>query len=68
MQGSVSRRNWFEDHGEDTRYLFVYAMSDDMPLKPNNSVENRADNRRLEIYLVPGKKMLEQAKKGRIVF
>ncbi len=43
-------------------------MSDDMPLKPNNSVENRADNRRLEIYLVPGKKMLEQAKKGRIVF
>lgn len=60
--------NWFEGHGEDTRYLFDYAMSDDMPLKPNNSVENRADNRRLEIYLVPGKKMLEQAKKGRIVF
>ncbi len=60
--------DWFEEQGEDTRYLFDYAMSDDMPLKPNNSVENRADNRRLEIYLVPGKKMLEQAKKGRIVF
>lgn len=60
--------NWFDDRGDDTRYLFDYAMSDDMPLKPNNSVENRADNRRLEIYLVPGKKMLEQAKKGRIVF
>lgn len=60
--------NWFEDKGEDTRFLFDYAMSDDMPLKPNNSVDNRADNRRLEIYLVPGKKMLEQAKKGRIVF
>lgn len=29
---------------------------------------NRAKNRRLEVYLVPGKKMLEQAKKGRIVF
>ena len=60
--------NWFDDRGDDTRYLFDYAMSDDMPLKPNNSVENRADNRRLEIYLVPGKKMLEQAKRGRIVF
>ncbi len=60
--------NWFESHGDDTRYLFDYAMSDDMPLSPNNSVENRADNRRLEIYLVPGRKMLEQAKRGRIVF
>lgn len=60
--------NWFEDRGDDTRYLFDYAMSDDMPLKPNNSVDNRSGNRRLEIYLVPGKKMLEQAKRGRIVF
>ena len=34
----------------------------------NNSMSNRERNRRLEVYLVPGKKMLEQAKKGRIVF
>lgn len=60
--------DWFDDHGEETKYLFDYAMSDDMPLKPNNSITNRAANRRLEIYLVPGKKMLEQAKRGRIVF
>ena len=60
--------DWFEDHGDDTRYLFDYAMSDEIPLHPNNSIENRAANRRLEIYLVPGKKMLEQAKRGRIVF
>lgn len=60
--------NWFEDSNADTRYLFDYAMSDDIPLLPNTSMENRAKNRRLEIYLVPGKKMLEQAKKGRIAF
>lgn len=60
--------NWFEDRGDDTRYLFDYAMSDDMPIVPNNSMENRAANRRLEIYLMPGKKMVEQAKRGRIVF
>ena len=43
-------------------------MGDEMPLVPNNSMSNREKNRRLEVYLVPGKKMLEMAKKGRIVF
>ncbi|MCH5222955.1 MAG: OmpA family protein [Muribaculaceae bacterium] len=60
--------DWFEEAGCNTQYLFSYALGDQMPLKPNNSMENRRDNRRLEIYLVPGKKMVEQAKKGRIAF
>lgn len=60
--------DWFVKEGCDTRYLFSYAYGDDMPLEENNSVDNREKNRRLEVYLVPGKKMLEQAKKGRIVF
>lgn len=63
--------DWFEEQPNlDTDYLFPYALSDARPLKdtPNNSMENRAKNRRLEIYLVPGEKMLEQAKKGRIGF
>lgn len=59
---------WFEENGSDTRYLFPYALGDEMPLKPNDSMENRRQNRRLEIYLVPGKKMVEQALKGRIAF
>lgn len=58
--------DWFENSGVDTTYLFSYAMSDDMPLVPNDSYVNRDKNRRLEIYLMPGKKMLEQAKKGRV--
>jgi len=60
--------DWFEDEGVDTRYLFSYAYADELPLKENNSMANRDVNRRLEIYLVPGQKMLDQAKKGRIVF
>lgn len=60
--------DWFEDQNVNTTYLFPYAYSDDMPLVENNTMNNRARNRRLEIYLMPGKKMLEQAKKGRIVF
>lgn len=48
--------NWFAGQNVDTTYLFPYAMSDDMPLVENNSMENRDKNRRLEIYLMPGKK------------
>lgn len=60
--------DWFADQGSDTEFLFPFAFGDDMPLVENNSMSNREKNRRLEVYLVPGKKMLEQAKKGRIVF
>lgn len=59
--------DWFARQGLNTSYLFSYALSDDIPLVENNSIENREKNRRLEIYLIPGTKMLEQAKKGRIV-
>lgn len=60
--------DWFEENVADTQYLFPFAMSDDIPLVPNDSFENRAHNRRLEIYLVPGTAMLDKAKKGRIAF
>ncbi len=59
---------WFDDSDADTSYTFSYAFADDTPLVPNNSMENRAKNRRLEIYLMPGEKMLEEAKKGKIDF
>ena len=62
--GSIA--DWFDGSGVDTEYLFPFAMSDDIPLVPNDSFLNREKNRRLEIYLVPGEKMLEKAKKGRI--
>lgn len=60
--------DWFEDSGADTRYMFSYSLGDEMPLRPNDSMDNRRMNRRLEIYLVPGRKMVEQAQKGRIAF
>lgn len=59
---------WFEQSGSPTEFLFSYAMADDMPLVPNTSMENRARNRRLEIYLMPGTLMVEQAKKGKIEY
>ncbi len=60
--------SWFEENGADTSYTFSYAFGDEQPLVPNTSMENRSKNRRLEIYLMPGEKMLQEAKKGKIDF
>jgi len=57
--------DWFDENGS-VDYVVPYALGDTDPLVDNNSVENRKTNRRLEIFLVPEKTMLQQAKKGNI--
>lgn len=64
--------DWFDENG-NVDYVVPYALGDTDPvvdennnIVENNSVENRKRNRRLEIYLVPEKTMLQQAKKGTI--
>ena len=57
--------DWFEENGS-VDYVVPYALGDTDPIVDNNSVENRKRNRRLEIYLVPEKTMIQQAKKGTI--
>lgn len=59
---------WFENQGEDTTYVFPYAYGSDAPLAANDSQENRNKNRRLEVYIMPGEKMVELAKKGKTDF
>ena len=64
--------DWFDKNGS-VDYVVPYALGDTDPvvdennnIVENNSVENRKRNRRLEIFLVPEKTMLQQAKKGNI--
>ena len=64
--------DWFDENGS-VDYVVPYALGDTDPvvdennnIVENNSVENRKRNRRLEIFLVPEKTMLQQAKKGNI--
>ena len=57
--------DWFEENGS-VDYVVPYALGETDPIVDNKSVENRKLNRRLEIYLVPDKVMLQQAKKGKI--
>jgi len=55
--------DWIEENAS-VDYVVPYALGDTDPLVDNNSVDNRKRNRRLEIYLVPEKTMIQQAKKG----
>jgi outer membrane protein OmpA-like peptidoglycan-associated protein len=57
--------DWFDENGS-VDYVVPYALGETDPLVDNNSIENRKRNRRLEIYLVPEKTMIQQAKKGNI--
>ena len=68
MQLSSARANavfdWFKNNGGNVDYLVPYGVGGYDPLKKNDSMDNRADNRRLEIYLIPAEEMILQAKKG----
>ena len=55
--------DWFDENGS-VDYVVPYALGETDPIVDNNSVENRKRNRRLEIYLLPEKTMIQQAKKG----
>ncbi len=55
--------DWFDENAS-VDYVVPYALGDTDPIVDNNSVENRKRNRRLEIYLVPERTMIQQAKKG----
>lgn len=57
--------DWFDENAS-VDYVVPYALGDTDPVVDNNSVENRKTNRRLEIFLIPEKTMLQQAKKGSI--
>ena len=41
--------------------IVEFGMGNESPLLPNNTLDNRAINRRIEILLVPGNGLMEQA-------
>ena len=48
--------------------LYISSFGNERPLVQNNSIENRAKNRRVEVYLVPEKRTIDAAAAGRFWF
>lgn len=59
---------WLQDHGGVSDYIVPYGMGNSDPILPNTSLANRNENRRMEIYLIPGEALLKLARKGRIAY
>lgn len=62
----VALYDYFDKYATQTDLLQGYPMANYEPLKPNNSRSNRAENRRLEIYIVPGPMLITDAKTRRV--
>lgn len=55
--------DWFALYS-GANYVSTFSFGNTNFLKPNNSIQNRRLNRRLEIYLIPGNAMIDQAKRN----
>jgi len=61
----VALYDYFDSNAANTDLLTGYPIAANEPLKDNNSRDNRAENRRLEIYIVPSNGLIEEMKKSR---
>lgn len=56
--------DWMLTQISEDLIVIPYEMGDSDPVMGNDSREGRAANRRVEIYLIPGPKLITQAHKG----
>lgn len=56
--------DWLLDNISEDLIVIPYEFGDTEPLVANDSREGRAENRRVEFYLIPGPKMITLAHKG----
>lgn len=61
-----SLSKWFVKQGVDEKTLSHYGHANRVLRANNENIKNRELNRRVTIYLVPNKKMLKLAKKGKL--
>ena len=52
-------RDWFTRNGGNTDFVVIYEAGAFDPIASNETLEGRARNRRLDIYLIPGEKMVD---------
>lgn len=60
--------DWLSNGQLSTIDLIPYALGATDPLVENNSLANRARNRRIEIYIIPDRLVIEMAKSNKLVY
>lgn len=64
---TADRANAVDDYfyrasGNQDSGIIPYGLGADEPLRPNHGIENRAINRRIEIYFIPTRTFIDKAK------
>lgn len=57
---------WFHQNGVTDKEMSVFSFGDTQPLYDNDSMLNRAKNRRITFYFVPNQEMIKLAKRKRL--
>ncbi|MEG1616485.1 MAG: OmpA family protein [Bacteroidales bacterium] len=57
---------WYKTQGIPESNMKIYAFGASQPLFTNDSMENRAKNRRVTIYLIPNDEMVKKAKRKKL--
>ncbi len=57
---------WAKDTGRDCSDVLGYGLGNEDELVPDNSISNRARNRRVDIYIVPNDDMVKTASSGKL--
>lgn len=57
---------WFDSNANDASMLVGYPMGGSVPLVKNDSRENRSENRRMELHLIPSDEMINLAKSKKL--
>lgn len=63
---AVAITDWAVSNGYPSSDIIPYSMGETSPIVPNNSMSNRATNRRLELYIVPNTLMINSAKTNKL--
>lgn len=62
-----SINDWFQNNSAGDLIYVSYAWGDQDPIEPNNTREGRQANRRVELYLIPGPKLIDLAHQKKLL-
>lgn len=62
-----SMYEWFDLNSAPDLIVVPYSMGDTDPIEPNNTRAGRAANRRVDVYFIPGPKMIELSHKKQLL-
>ena len=57
---------WSQKKHQNAKYIIPYSMGNDELLTSDKSKKGQKMNRRLEIYIIPGKLMIELATENKL--